>query len=104
MVPQEIQQPIHLLTVVYQHDDNKVSGLDCQQFLSRQPCQAGQGISKNINFKLLQCYKAETYNTTTNFTSNSPILTQLLNGNGILIQRQLPVVRTHTLKCRWAEA
>jgi len=46
MVPQEIQQPIHLLTVVYQHDDNKVSGLDCQQFLSRQPCQAGLGISK----------------------------------------------------------
>ena len=46
MAPREIQQPIHLLTVVYQHDDNKVSGVDFQLFLSRQPCQAGQGISK----------------------------------------------------------
>jgi len=45
MVPQEIQQPIHLLTVVYQHGDNKVSGVDCQQFLSHQPCLVGQGIS-----------------------------------------------------------
>jgi len=61
MVPQEIQPPINLLTVVYQHDDNKVSGAYCQQFLSHQPCQAGQGISKNINFKLFKCYKAETY-------------------------------------------
>jgi hypothetical protein len=46
MVPQEIQQPIHLPTVVYQHGDSKVSGVDCQQFLSHPPCQAGQGISK----------------------------------------------------------
>ena len=56
-VPQEIQQPIHLLTVVYQHGDNKVSGVHCQQFLSHQPCQAGQGISKKINFKYLKCCK-----------------------------------------------
>jgi hypothetical protein len=31
---------------VYQHGDNKVSGVRCQQFLNHQPCQAGQGISK----------------------------------------------------------
>jgi hypothetical protein len=45
-VPQEIQQPVHLLTVVYQHDDNKVSDVDCQESLSHQPYQAAQGISK----------------------------------------------------------
>jgi hypothetical protein len=53
MVPQEIQQPTHLLTAVYQHGDNKVSGVDCQQFLSHQPCQAGQGISEKHELQII---------------------------------------------------
>lgn len=50
MALQEIQQPIYLLIVVYQHGDNKVSGVACRQFLSHQPCRPGQGISVKCNF------------------------------------------------------